>query len=427
MTFGKSTNLLLPDSSHYEITGKAGRYCGKTPDQETLMSDAGFDPDDDSIDDINQAAEAGALTILDYYRKVVERRGYISDDAQMAAVRRLQVLYDQWVGYKARRNTALRRMFVRPDLPRGVYLWGGVGRGKSFLMDSFYLCVPLVKKRRVHFHHFMRDVHQALDELKGEEDPLKILAHDIADKFRLICFDEFHVNDIADAMILARLLQYLFDNRVMLCMTSNYHPDLLWKDGLQRAQFVPAIELIKARLEIINVDAGVDYRRRALESAKVYHTPITADTDGALAAEFDRIAEVADEGQSLDVEGRTIDYKRRAGGIVWFDFKTLCGGPRSYTDYVDLARRFHTIVLSEVPAMGPRQAAEARRFTWLIDVMYDARVKMIMSAAVPVDRLYTQGALAHEFARTVSRIEEMRTLDYLRLPRLEQHGFREQA
>ena len=388
------------------------------------MRDSALGEDDDSIDDINQAAQAGELTVMDYYRKVVARRGYISDESQQAAVGKMQELYDEWVGYKARRNTTLKRMFIKPELPRGVYLWGGVGRGKSFLMDSFYLCVPLVKKRRVHFHHFMRDVHQALDEVKGAEDPLELVAKDIASKYRLICFDEFHVNDIADAMILGRLLEHLFDNRVMLCMTSNYHPDLLWKDGLQRAKFLPAIELIKAHLDIINVDAGVDYRRRALETARIYHTPITPETEAAISAEFDRIAEVEDEHQPLDVEGRELRYKRRAGGIVWFEFQELCGGPRSYTDYVDLARRFHTIVLSNVPEMGPRQASEARRFTWLIDVMYDARVKMIMSAAVPADKLYTQGALVGEFARTVSRIDEMQTLDYLAQPRLEQHGFR---
>ena len=388
------------------------------------MRDSAFDDDSDSIEDLNLQAQAGELTVLDYYHKVVERRGYIADAAQLAAVNRMQELYDEWVGYKARRNTALKKVFIKPELPRGVYLWGGVGRGKSFLMDSFYLCVPLVKKRRVHFHHFMRDVHQAMDEIKSAEDPLKLVAQDIAEKYRLICFDEFHVNDIADAMILARLLKHLFDSRVMLCMTSNYHPDLLWKDGLQRAQFMPAIDLIKARLDIINVDAGVDYRRRALESAKVYHTPITPDTNAALAAEFERIAEVEDETQSLDVEGREIPYIRRAGGIVWFDFSMICGGPRSYTDYVDLTKRFHTIMVSNIPEMGPRQAAESRRFTRLIDVMYDARVKMIMSAQVPADNLYTSGALAHEFARTVSRIEEMQTLDYLAQPRVEQHGFR---
>jgi cell division protein ZapE len=389
------------------------------------MRDSALD-EDDSIDDINSLAESGELTVKDYYQKVVARRGYISDDSQLAAVDKLQELYDEWVGYKARRNTALKRMFIKPELPRGAYLWGGVGRGKSFLMDSFYLCVPLVKKRRVHFHHFMRDVHQALDDVKGTEDPLHLVAKDIASRYRLICFDEFHVNDIADAMILGRLLQHLFDNRVMLCMTSNYHPDLLWKDGLQRAKFLPAIDLIKSKLDVINVDAGVDYRRRALESARIYHTPITPDTEAALAADFERIAEVEDEHQPLDVEGREIAYRRRAGGIVWFDFQALCGGPRSYTDYVDLARRFHTIVVSDIPEMGPRQASEARRFTWLIDVLYDARVKMIMSAAVPADKLYTQGALVHEFARTVSRIDEMQTLDYLGQPRLEQHGFREQ-
>ena len=387
------------------------------------MRDSALD-DEDSIDDLNSRAEAGQLTVLDYYHHVVARRGYIADDAQMAAVKRMQELYDEWAGYKARRNSKLKKVFIKPELPRGVYLWGGVGRGKSFLMDSFYLCVPLVKKRRVHFHHFMRDVHQALDELKGVEDPLKQVALDIAANYRLVCFDEFHVNDIADAMILARLLKYLFDNRVMLCMTSNYHPDLLFKDGLQRTQFVPAIELIKARLDIINVDAGVDYRRRALETAKVFHTPITPATDRALATEFERIAEVEDETQPLDVEGREIPYIRRAGGIVWFNFTQICGGPRSYTDYVDLTKRFHTIMVANIPAMGPRQAAESRRFTWLIDVMYDARVKMILSAEVPAGQLYTTGVLVHEFARTVSRIEEMQTLDYLAQPRLEQHGFR---
>ena len=388
------------------------------------MRDSAFD-DEDTIEDLNSQAEAGELTVLDYYLKVVERRGYIADDAQMAAVRRMQELYDDWVGYKARRDTALKKFFIKPELPKGFYLWGGVGRGKSFLMDSFYLCVPLVKKRRVHFHHFMRDVHQAMDEIKGAEDPLKTVAQDISEKYRLICFDEFHVNDIADAMILARLLKHLFEHRVMLCMTSNYHPDLLWKDGLQRAQFVPAIEQIKERLDVINVDAGVDYRRRALESAKVYHTPILPETTAALTAEYERIAEAEDETQPLDVEGREIPYVRRAGGIVWFEFMMICGGPRSYTDYVDLTKRFHTLIVSNIPEMGPRQAAESRRFTWLIDVMYDARVKMIMSAAVPVDQLYTTGVLVNEFARTVSRIEEMQTLDYLAQPRVEQHGFRE--
>jgi cell division protein ZapE len=381
----------------------------------------------DSIEDIQSEAAQGRLTVMDYYRAVLARRGYTSDESQLAAVNRLQQLYDEWGDYKERRNTALKRFFVKPPLPRGVYLWGGVGRGKSFLMDSFYLCVPLTKKRRVHFHHFMRDVHRELDELKGQEDPLMIVAERIGERYRLICFDEFHVNDIADAMILGRLLKGLFENRVMLTMTSNYHPDLLWKDGLQRQRFVPAIGLIKEHLDIINVDAGVDYRRRALEQIKVYHSPLGEAAEAELKAEFERIAEVSDEDQALDVEGREIAYRRRAGGIVWFDFAELCGGPRSYADYVDLAKRFHTVVVSNMSKMGPQDASAARRFTWLIDVFYDSRVKLILSAAVPAPELYEKGLMVHEFTRTLSRLEEMQSVEYLRQPRVAQESIRDAA
>jgi cell division protein ZapE len=380
----------------------------------------------ESIDDIQSEAAAGKLTVLDYYRAVLDRRGYVSDPSQMDAVNHLQRLYDEWGAYKERRNTALKRFFVKPPLPRGLYLWGGVGRGKSFLMDSFYLCVPLTKKRRVHFHHFMRDVHRELDELKGQEDPLMLVAKRIGERYRLICFDEFHVNDIADAMILGRLLEGLFENRVMLTMTSNYHPDLLWKDGLQRSRFVPAIDLIKKHLDIVNVDAGVDYRRRAMEQVKVYHTPLGDAAERALQDEFNRIAEVSDETQALDVEGREIPYRRRAGGIVWLDFLQACGGPRSYADYVDLAKRFHTVVVSNVPKLGPQDASAARRFTWLVDVFYDSRVKLILSAAVPAPEMYEKGLMAHEFARTLSRIEEMQSVEYLRQPRVAQMSIRDE-
>ena len=381
----------------------------------------------DSIDDIQAEAAQGKLSVQDYYHAVLARRGYISDPAQEAAVARLQQLYDEWGDYKVRRNTALKRFFVKPELPRGLYLWGGVGRGKSFLMDSFFLCVPLIKKRRVHFHHFMRDVHREMNELKGHDDPLMEIARRISERNRLICFDEFHVNDIADAMILGRLLEGLFANRVMLTMTSNYHPDLLFKDGLQRARFLPAIELIKSKLDVINVDAGIDYRRRAMEQVKVYHTPLDAAADVALTAEFNRIAEVADETQALDVEGREIAYVRRAGGIAWFTFASLCEGARSYADYVDLAKRFHTIVLSGVPRMSTRDAAAARRFTWLIDVFYDSRVKLILSAEVPAPALYQAGLMVHEFARTLSRIEEMQSLEYLQAPKVAYVSIREDA
>jgi cell division protein ZapE len=353
------------------------------------------------------------VTVLEYYREALVRRGFVADDSQYAAVQRLQRLYEQWAAYKAKRSTALRRLVVKPSLPPGVYLWGGVGRGKSFLMDSFYLTVPLVRKRRVHFHHFMRDVHREMENLKGREDPLDAVAWRIAKRYRLICFDEFHVNDIADAMILGRLLERTMDRGVVYCMTSNYHPDRLYHHGLKRDRFLPTIELLKERLEVVRVESGVDYRRRAMEQVETYHTPLGPAAERALANAFAQVKDVEEEHHELDVEGRIIPYVKRAGGVVWFEFAALCGGPRSQLDYLDLAKRFHTVLLSNVPRMNPANADEARRFTLLVDVFYEAKVKLVISAAAPEDDLYTEGVLAHEFQRTASRLAEMRSKEYL--------------
>lgn len=340
----------------------------------------------------------------------------------MRAVERLQRLYEEWSYYKVRRSSALRRLVVRPPLPHGVYLWGGVGRGKSFLMDSFYLCVPLVRKRRVHFHHFMRDVHRELEELKGQQDPLALLARRIAGRYRLICFDEFHVNDVADAMILGRLLERTIELGVVYCMTSNYHPDALYKNGLRHDDFVTTIERIKSNLDVLNVDGGFDYRLRALERVRVYHSPLGEAAGKALLETFSHIAEVDEEFHELDVEGRVISYVHRAGGVVWFDFHVLCGWGRSQHDYLDLSRRFHTIIVSGVPCMGLELADEARRFTLMVDVFYDNRVKLVLSAAAPADKLLDAdavkkdvrlAAMLFEFDRTASRLIEMQTRDYL--------------
>jgi cell division protein ZapE len=353
------------------------------------------------------------LTVIEYYQEALARRGFSADDAQYAAVQRLQRTYEQWVDYKSRRSTALRRMVVRPPLPRGAYLWGPVGRGKSFLMDSFYLTVPLVRKRRVHFHHFMRDIHREMALLKGREDPLDAVAWRVAKRYRLICFDEFHVNDIADAMILGRLLQRTMDRGVVYCMTSNYHPDDLYPNGLQRERFLPTIALIEERLDVVPLDGPVDYRRRTMEQVRVYHAPLGPAAEAALETTFRQVADVEEEFHELDVEGRVIPYRRRAGGVVWFDFDVLCGGPRSQLDYLDLAKRFHTVIVSGVPRMTARQANEARRFTLLVDVFYDAKVKLILSAAASPEELYVEGVLANEFQRCVSRLTEMQTRDYL--------------
>jgi len=312
-----------------------------------------------------------------------------------------------------------KRLINRPAVPRGLYMWGGVGRGKSFLMDSFYSVVPVVRKTRMHFHEFMRDVHRQLDEFKGVANPLDEVARRIAKKYRLICFDEFHVSDIADAMILYNLMRALFDNGVSFVMTSNYAPDTLYPDGLHRDRMLPTIALLKNNLDVMNVDTGLDYRKRALEQVASYHTPLGAAADQALRTAYASIADIADEDQRIRIESREIKSLRCAGGVVWFDFATLCGGPRSQNDYLEIASRFHTVILSGIPQLSASMSSEARRFTWLIDVFYDNRIKLIMSAEVEPELLYTQGMLAHEFHRTVSRIIEMQSREYMQSERRE--------
>ena len=353
------------------------------------------------------------MNVTEFYQDALTKRGFQADAAQQLAVNRLQQTYDEWVLYKEKRSNRLTRLITRPEVPRGVYMWGGVGRGKSFLMDSFYSVVPLVRKTRVHFHEFMRAVHRQLDELKGVADPLDEVARRIAKKYRLICFDEFHVSDVADAMLLYNLLNALFDNGVSFVMTSNYQPDSLYPDGLHRDRMLPTIALLKQKLDILNVDSGNDYRKRALEQVEAYVTPLCAATDQRLREAFIRIAEVADEDAHINIEGRDIRALRRAGSVIWFDFATLCMGPRSQNDYLEIASRFHTVILSSVPAMSAAMSSEARRFTWLIDVFYDNKVKLIISAEVEPEQLYPQGTLSNEFHRTVSRIIEMQSREYM--------------
>jgi cell division protein ZapE len=352
--------------------------------------------------------------VVSLYEQHLGKRGFVADPSQRRAVERLQQLYEQWSAYKARRNTALKRLIVKPALPKGVYLWGAVGRGKSFLMDSFYLCVPVVRKRRVHFHHFMREIHREMNELKGVEDPIAEAAARTARRHRLVCFDEFHVSDIADAMILGRFLDQVMARGVVFCMTSNYHPDQLYPNGLQRERFLPAIELIKDRLDVLQVDNGTDYRRLKMERLQVYHI----GTDAEFPQIFEQLKDVEEERHPLHIEGRKVPYRKRAGGLLWTDFQALCGGARSYADYVDLAQRFHTVMLSAVPKMSAKNADAARRFTWLVDVFYDDRVNLIVSAEAEPERLFTDGEHRAEFQRTVSRLHEMQSVQYLQSERI---------
>jgi cell division protein ZapE len=248
-------------------------------------------------------------------------------------------------------------------------------------------------------------------------NPLDELGKRMAKRYRLVCFDEFHVADITDAMILHRLLDALFANGVGFVTTSNFKPDDLYPNGLHRDRILPAIALLNQKLEVLSVDNGTDYRRRTLEQVKIYHTPLGPQADQEMTEAFDRLAESQDEDPVLHIEAREIKARRKAGGVVWFDFKALCGGPRSQNDYLEIASQFHTILLSDVPAMSVRMASEARRFTWLVDVLYDRRVKLIMSAAVMPEELYTEGPMAHEFPRTISRLNEMQSAEFLALER----------
>ena len=352
-------------------------------------------------------------SVLEAYENELRTRGYTSDPAQLRAVHALERCAGEWFLYKEKRSNRLKKLINHPDIPRGVYMYGGVGRGKSFLMDCFFNAVPLVRKTRLHFHEFMREVHRELAELQGTVNPLDALAERIAEKYKLICFDEFHVADITDAMILHRLLAALFRNGVGLVATSNFKPDDLYPNGLHRDRILPAIALLNQEMEIINVDNGTDYRRRTLEHVRTYHTPLGSEADAAMTETFERLAEAHDEDPVLHIEARQIQARRKAGGVVWFDFKTLCGGPRSQNDYLEIATQFHTVFLSDVPHMPVRMASEARRFTWLVDVLYDRRVKLILSAAVPPEQLYTEGPLVHEFPRTVSRLNEMQSREFL--------------
>ncbi|MFT4991508.1 MAG: cell division protein ZapE [Polaromonas sp.] len=363
------------------------------------------------------ARQPKLLPVHAAYEAELQARGYVSDPAQLRAVAALERCATEWAGFKEKRSNAFKKLFNRPAVPRGVYMHGGVGRGKSFLMDCFYNAVPLKRKTRLHFHEFMREVHRELQGLQGTVNPLDELGRRISLRYRLICFDEFHVADITDAMILHRLLAALFDNGVGFVTTSNFKPDDLYPNGLHRDRILPAIALLKANLEVLSVDNGTDYRRRTLEQLRLYLTPLGAEVDAEMTQTFNRLAEAHDEDPILQIEARQIQARRKAGGLVWFDFKTLCGGPRSQNDYLELASQFHTVMLSGVPHMPVNKASEARRFTWLVDVLYDRRVKLIMSAEVAPEELYTEGPLAHEFPRTISRLNEMQSAEFLALER----------
>lgn len=361
-------------------------------------------------------------TPLNRYQQDLKRDDFTYDSTQEQAVEHLQGLYDRLLArHLAKRAGMLRRLasgwrkpVVEPE--RGLYFWGGVGRGKTYLMDNFYESLPFERKMRTHFHRFMRRVHAELGSLDGEKNPLDIVAERLSAEAVVICFDEFFVSDITDAMILANLLDGLFKRGVSLVATSNIIPDGLYKDGLQRARFLPAIALLNQYTEVVNVDGGVDYRLRALAQAELYHYPLDEAADKSLKASFDSL--VPDKGEiregvELQVEGRPINARFEAEDVVWFDFAELCDGPRSQNDYIELAREYHAVLISDIPELGGMKDDQARRFLNLVDEFYDRSVKLIISAAVPLQQIYAGGRLNFEYDRTVSRLLEMQSHEYL--------------
>jgi len=360
------------------------------------------------------------LTPLQKYQQDLTRDDFSYDQAQENAVKNLQRLYDELITPQVDTQsfgTKLKSLLgskPKTQTIQGLYFWGGVGRGKTYLVDTFYEALPFENKMRVHFHRFMHRVHHEMTLLQGQSDPLKIIAKKFADEARIICFDEFFVSDITDAMILGGLFQELFGHGVILVATSNIIPDDLYRNGLQRARFMPAIELINEHTNVVNVDSGVDYRLRALEQAEIYHYPLDSSADENLQSYFKQLAsEIGRDIGTIEVEGRAIDVRLDAGDVLLVDFRALCDGPRSQVDYMEIARRYHSVLLSHVEQMGQATDDIARRFIAMVDEFYERRVKLIISAEVAMEELYTTGQLNFEFRRCLSRLQEMQSHDYL--------------
>ncbi len=358
---------------------------------------------------------------LERYQKDLQREEFLEDFAQRLAVEKLDVLYRALLladAAAANSNFWQRRrrrwQGQRAEPIRGLYLWGGVGRGKTYLVDTFFDCLPFERKMRVHFHRFMQRVHAELRSLEGAKNPLGQIADKLADEARVLCFDEFFVSDIADAMILGGLMERLFERGITLVATSNIIPDGLYMNGLQRRRFLPAIGLINQYTEVVNVDAGVDYRLRVLEKAELYHYPLDQEANLSLLRSFEALApESGQQWERLEINGRYLSSRWVADDVVWFEFAELCDGPRSQNDYIELARIYHAVLLGNVPQMSATSDDLARRFINLVDEFYDRNVKLVLSAAVPLLELYRGGRLEFEFQRTCSRLQEMLSLEYL--------------
>jgi cell division protein ZapE len=361
------------------------------------------------------------VSLEELYRRELREHGYQSDPAQLAAVAALSNLR-QRLSHRHRAASVmlnlLRALLRRPRLPPepGIYMWGAVGRGKTWLMDMFYESLPFAQKRRRHFHRFMQDVHGRLRANAGHQAPLELVADGIAADVRVLCFDEFFVSDIADAMILGTLLTALFARGVTLVATSNSPPDELYPDGLQRQQFLPAIKQLEQHTQVLNVDGGTDYRLQRLTRAGTYLLTTDPGTDSRLADLFRGLTGAAAQPGEIEIAGRTITVTALDPLAVWFEFDAICEGPRSTEDYIEVAHTWPTVLVAHVPVLTLQHEEAARRFIALVDEFYDRRVNLIISAAAPLSQLYQGERLRLEFLRTFSRLNEMQSPEYLSQP-----------
>jgi len=362
------------------------------------------------------------MTPLEQYNKAVQNGRLQTDAEQLRIMRLLQELFDGLIAVERKNENLLSRLTSgltgkRPRPVRGLYIWGPVGRGKTLMVDMFFHNLPLDKKLRMHFHRFMQMIHHELRDLKDTTDPITIVADRIAGRTRIICFDEFHVADITDAMLLGGLLKALFERGVVLVATSNTGPQDLYRDGLQRERFLPAIELIERHTHVVRIDGDKDHRLEFLDHAEIYHWPLDNAARACMESNFVNLApEAGSHDEVIEVEDRGIRTVRNADGVVWFEFEELCGGPRSAVDYIEIARTYQTVLLSDIPRLTGDAEDEAKRFIDLVDELYDHRVNLIISAAESPDNLYRGSRHAADFQRTVSRLHEMRSHSYLAGP-----------